>query len=90
MAQTKIGWKQVNRPAPVWFRKGKKIFSNLENLAIGILLLMGYTQDSFIILVIKLVTSSILENLETILGNGQYYVPSNEVVEANEQTESKK
>lgn len=57
------------KQAPRWFRKFKKIFINTENTAIAILMLMGHEAESFLILVIKLITSWILENLETILAN---------------------
>jgi len=87
MAKTKFGKSQINKPAPLWFRKFKKIWSNCENLAIVILLGMGYQQDSLLMLLIKTISNFILENLEVLLGNGQYYVPSNETIE---QSDSKK
>lgn len=76
--QTKFGFNQYNKPAPVWLRKGKKVFSNLENLVIGILLLTGFTNDSLVLLIIKLSSNFVLENLEILFGNGQVYTPTDE------------
>lgn len=80
MAETKIGRSQIGRPAPLWFRKFKKVYTNTESFAL-ICLAFKYPADSFIMVVIKAGSSCLLENLDTILGNGQYYVPSNETVE---------
>lgn len=80
MEKTKFGFSQANVPAPVWFRKGKKIFSNLENFVIAILMFSGYASDSMVLLIIKLSSNFLLENIEILLGNGQAYIPSNEEI----------
>lgn len=74
MAKTTISVSNTGRPAPRWFRKFKKIWINTETAAIAILLAQGHGDGSLIILIIKLGTSWILENLETLLANGQDYV----------------
>lgn len=61
------------RPAPRWFRKFKKIWTNTETAAVVLLLAFGYGSESFLILCIKTGTSWLLENLETLLANGEEY-----------------
>jgi hypothetical protein len=77
---TKIGMDQVGRPAPLWFRKFKKVFVNTENAALT-LLAVNHPPDSFVLLAIKVISSLVIENLETVLGNGQRYVPSDTSIE---------
>jgi hypothetical protein len=79
---TKIGPSQIGKPAPLWFRKFKKIFVNTENAALT-LLAVNHPPDSFLLLGIKVVSSLIIENLETVLGNGQHYTPSDKTMEEN-------
>lgn len=74
MAEISISPGNSNKPAPKWFRKFKKIWVNTETAAIVMLLAMGYTSESLLILGIKTGTSWLLENLETILANGDDYV----------------
>ena len=57
----------LNKPAPKWYRITKKIWSNAENLFIGIWLATGHVQDSPTLLVFKLVSSFVKDNLDTIL-----------------------
>lgn len=64
----------AKKPAPKWFRKFKKIWSNTENTVIAILLIMGYTAEAPLLLIIKLSSSYILNNLDTLLANGDDYV----------------
>ena len=78
---TKIGKSQIGKPAPLWFRKFKKILTNTETAVIVILLAMGYANESLLMLLIKTGSSWLIENLETILGDGQYYVPSDQTIE---------
>jgi hypothetical protein len=81
---TKFGAKQIGRPAPLWFRKFKKIWVNTENAVLA-LLLINHPPDWPVLTFIKIGSSCLLENLETVLGNGQYYVPSNTTIEKQEQ-----
>lgn len=62
-----------NRPAPRWYRKFKKIFSNCENFILAILMIKGHAADAPLLLIIKLSTSFILNNLDTLLANGEEY-----------------
>jgi hypothetical protein len=77
---TKFGTNQIGRPAPLWFRKFKKVFVNTENAVLG-LLLIKHSDTWPGITIIKIASSCILENLETVLGNGQRYVPSDTTIE---------
>jgi hypothetical protein len=55
------------KQAPRWFRIFKKIYINTENTAIAYLLLKGYTEASILILAVKMGSSWLLENLETVM-----------------------
>ena len=57
----------LSKPAPRWYRITKKVWSNAENLFIGVWLATGHVQDSTILLVFKLISSFIKDNLDTIL-----------------------
>lgn len=63
------------KPAPKWFRITKKIWSNTENLVIGILLVTGHTDSSLPLLVFKLCSSFLKDTLESVMSNGEEYAP---------------
>lgn len=65
-----------NVPSPRWYRITKKIWSNAENLFIGIWLATGHLNDSPTLLIFKLCSSFIKDNLDTILTNGTEYAPA--------------
>jgi len=67
------------RPAPRWFRIFKKVWTNTENTVIALLLIKGYTSEAPLLLIIKLISSYILVNLDTILVNGQRYIDVDEL-----------
>lgn len=54
------------KQSPLWFRKFKKIYTNLENVALT-LLVFKFPQDSFTFVLVKIGSNALLENLETIL-----------------------
>lgn len=78
MAKTTINTSNMGKPSPRWFRIFKKIFSNTENFVIALLMIMGYSAEAPMLLIIKLSTSFILNNLDTIMANGEVYTPSKE------------
>jgi hypothetical protein len=86
MGNTSMDIKNSGKPAPRWFRKFKKIWINTETAAIIILMAMGYAGEGLLILGLKTGTSWLLENLETILANGDDYTSNatNEVVTNNQ------
>lgn len=64
------------RPAPRWFRITKKIWSNTENLVIGVLLVTGHTDNSLSLLIFKLASSFVKDTLESVMSNGEEYAPA--------------
>jgi len=63
------------RPAPRWFRLTKKISALTINTVMLVLLAMGYSSESMIMLIIKLGESYLMNLLDTILSNGEVYAP---------------
>lgn len=63
---------KFDTPAPRWFRITKVILSNTMDFIIGVLLLMGKSDDT-ILLIIKLSQSFIMQQLEVFLSNGEVY-----------------
>lgn len=49
---------------PNWFRKLDKVISLTSNTAILVLLAMGYTEDSLIMLIVRIITSYIMSLLD--------------------------
>lgn len=67
MPQTTANFKNIGKQSPRWFRILKKCWANTETFVIAILLMMGYASDSFAMLIVKMGTQTLFENLETIL-----------------------
>jgi hypothetical protein len=63
--------KNMNQPAPIWFRKTKKIISLLSDAAIVVLLSFGYSENSLIMLVLRVGLSAVMNSLEVILASGE-------------------
>lgn len=80
----KISMGNSGRPSPRWFRKFKKVWTNTETAAIVLLLSVGYANESFLILCIKTATNWLLENLETILANGEEYTSGKDEPDSKE------
>lgn len=68
-----------NKPAPRWYRITKKIWSNTENLVLAILLIYGHGEGSFQLIIFKISSSFLKENLDTLLSNGEEYAPAGTV-----------
>lgn len=68
-----IGLSNIHRPAPKTFRIIKKLLSNTINFVIAAMILFGYASDSLILLIIKLAQSFIMDQLDTLMGNGEVY-----------------
>jgi hypothetical protein len=73
MATVKISKDGYKKPAPRWFRLTKKVLSLTLNTVITALLILGYTNDSLILLFIKLGESYLMNLFDTILSNGEVY-----------------
>lgn len=57
----------INTPAPLWFRRLKKALTLLSDTACVILLTLGYTEDSLLILILRIGISGVLQTLEVVL-----------------------
>lgn len=83
MADTKIGLNQVDKPAPLWYRR----LSNALIIFVipaTIALLQGWGLSDKVLnhwmLVLAFIPAGI-KGIGIILGNGQIYSPSNQVVD---------
>ena len=74
MANTTVSVNNANKPAPKWFRKSKKALSILSDTTVVILLAMGHSESSLLMLILRIGLSGALEALETMLANGEVYV----------------
>lgn len=57
----------INNPAPRWFRKTKQALTLLADTACVILLAMGHSEDSLIMLILRVGLSGVLQSLEIVL-----------------------
>lgn len=73
MAETSVSIKNLNKPAPKWFRKLKRAVSLLSDTAVVMLLSMGQAENSLVILWCRVGISGIMNALEIILANGEEY-----------------
>lgn len=58
-----------NKNTPVWFRKLRKAITLLSDASIVILLGIGYSEDSLILLVIRVGISAVMSSIEVFLTN---------------------
>jgi hypothetical protein len=83
MAETKIGLDQYNKPAPLWYRRltnGMIIF--IVPGLIGMIQGIPMSADHRNIWMMALgFFPALLKGIAMIIGNGQYYVPSNETID---------
>jgi len=68
-----VSLKNVSSPAPRWFRKLKKAVTILADTSTIILLSIGYSEESLLILILRVGLSGIFEATESILANGEIY-----------------
>jgi hypothetical protein len=71
---TTLNTANVHKPAPRWFRKLKKALTLLADTAVVIMLAMGYAENSFIMLCLRVGLSGVLQSLEIMLANGEEYI----------------
>tara|TARA_R110000868_G_scaffold234980_1_gene488677 strand:+ start:633 stop:851 length:219 start_codon:yes stop_codon:yes gene_type:complete len=57
----------INKNTPIWFRKIKKGVTLLSDATIIIMLGVGYSEDSLILLVIRVGISAIMNTVEIFL-----------------------
>lgn len=83
MADTKFGLDQMDKPAPLWYRR----FSNGMIMFIipgGVGVVQGLTMSAASRNVLMLVLAflpALLKGIGVMMGNGQYYTPSNETID---------
>lgn len=65
----KLSVKNINKPAPLWYRKLRKIVSLVSNTAVVILLGMGYSDNSFWILVCRIGISGLMDTIDIFLSD---------------------
>lgn len=63
--------KNINNPAPRWFRKFKRIVSLLSNMAVVFLLSLGYSDNSLIILVARVGVSGLMDIIDILVTDGE-------------------
>lgn len=64
-----ISRKNINKPAPVWFRKLKKAITVLSDTAAVMLLAMGYADNSLAMLIVRIAISGVLNSMEVFLSD---------------------
>lgn len=61
--------KNINSLAPKWFRRLKKSITLLADTTAVILLAMGYTENTLIMLIVRIGVSGVLESVEALLSD---------------------
>lgn len=91
MAETKIGLSQVDKPAPLWYRR----FVN-ATILFFIPMFTGIVQGIEMSdkarnywMVALVAVPFLLKGIGMILGNGQVYQPSNQTIDSQSEKESK-
>lgn len=59
--------KNISKNTPIWFRKLRKAVTLLSDATIVILLGMGYTDNSLVMLVLRVGISALLNTIEIFL-----------------------
>lgn len=84
MADTKIGLNQVDKPAPLWYRRlSNALIIFVIPGTVGLIQGWGLTPKTLNhwMLVLSFLPAAI-KGAGVILGNGQIYSPSNQVIDA--------
>jgi hypothetical protein len=66
---TTFGIKNIKSLAPKWFRRLKRAITLLADTISIILLARGYTGDSFVMLIVRVGISGLLESMEALLSD---------------------
>lgn len=88
MADTKIGLNQVDKPAPLWYRRFTNAYiivlmPGLASLFTG----WGFTDAVTKKILLVIVFSGVaVKATGIVLGNGQIYSPSNQAIDAQSET----
>lgn len=71
-----IAKSNISRPAPRWFRITDGIISDAENVVITVLLLKGYGDSSPVLVIYKMASEFVRNQLRRFLANGEEYAPA--------------
>lgn len=69
MPRTKVHYKNINCPEPRWFRRLRNAVSDASNTAAILLVAMGYEEDSFTILCVRIGISGIMRFIGLLLSD---------------------
>lgn len=58
---------KATTPPPKWYRVFNKIYGNIETFAMALVLILGYTDQSTLLLVIKLCSSFLRSLIDSIM-----------------------
>jgi hypothetical protein len=58
---------KATTPPPKWYRVFNKVYGNVETLVMGLLLILGYADQSTLLLIIKLVSSFLRSLIDSIM-----------------------
>lgn len=92
MPETKIGVSQINKPAPLWYRRlSNGLIMFIVPALIGAVTSWGFSDNVTKKILIGLgLLPAVFKGLGAMLGNGQIYSPSNEAVDNAQPQEPKK
>lgn len=92
MSETKIGVSQINKPAPLWYRRlSNGMIMFIVPALIGAVTSWGFSDNvTKKILIVLGLLPAVIKGAGAMLGNGQVYSPSNEAVDNAQPTEPRK
>jgi len=67
--------KNIKLPAPRWFKLTREILGVLTDTVIAILLIMGYTNESTTMLLIRIAQSNVMKLIDVFLAEAQNEEP---------------
>jgi len=67
----------IKSPAPKWFLRLKRSLTLLADTISVILLARGYLQDSFVMLIVRVGVSGLLESMEALLSDSDKEINTN-------------
>lgn len=63
----------IHKPPPKWLRITDRIIGNVENLVLTIWLILGYSSDAPALLIYKISSSFLREQLKLLITDGEIY-----------------
>jgi hypothetical protein len=84
MADTKLGWSQLDKPAPLYYRRFINAYTIVVAPAIvGLVTAWGVSTLTLARTgAVVIFSIALVKGVGMVLGNGQIYSPSNQVVDA--------